>query len=288
MALTLRSRTKERIGANQFAVTEEHGTSNSEIVTQLDTLANTAHSDYGGDTAPVCMRVQGTKNYYREDEARVVAYYRTRNWTEWMMDNVNKAIVFTTPANSSQRRVRDLDDRLLEGQSEDVVEDVVQRIDEGENFAVRAKEHIAVRAIVDSKATYIDAFDELKGKINNTALPDIKTGDSGHLLYQGMNVDPIINDTPLYQVSYNFLHNTLPWNAQCLVTEYARTQKAFPSYAWYDSDGNLITQNFFYKWLRLRTGENFYARLFEEADFSLINTMAGGAASGGGGGGGVF
>ena len=288
MALTLRSQTKERIGANQFAVTEEYATANSEIVSQLDTLANTSHGDYGGETAPICMRAQGTGHYYRQDEARVVAYYRTRNWTEWMMDNVNKAIVFTTPANSSQRRKRDLDDRLLTGQSEDVVDNVVRDIDEGENFAVRAKQHVAVHAIVDSKATYIDAFDLLGGKINNTAMSDIKTGEAGHLLYQNMNVEPILNDSPLYKVIYNFLHNVKPWNAQCLSVEYEWTQKAFPAYSWYDSDGNLITQNFFYKWLWNRTGDTFYARLFEEADFSLINTMAGGAAGGGGGGGGVF
>lgn len=270
--MALREYEIESIGPNAKAVREVHSSTNDAMRAKVDSLHGTVASGYEGETAPTCYRVGAVGHFYRTGEARVVAYYKTRTWPEWLMANVNKGIVFTTPAQTSQTPSRDLDDQLIEGQGEDTGDDIVWRIKTGENFNILPKENVIVRAIVDSEATYIDPFDSLLGQVNESSLPNLGDDEGGHLLYLGKSKTPILDDGPLWEIEYHFLRHHLKWNEQLITESLEMIRKKFLNLTegpdWISAGG------FSYKWMYYPTGDTRTHVNFLTTDaFSTINDM---------------
>ena len=273
MAKTLRGLEIETVGVNGKAVTEIYGCPNDDMKDEVVGVHGETNSIFSGETAPVCYRAAAQGHFYRTNEARLVAYYKTLTWPEWMMAHPNQGKVFTSPAQTAQRRIRDMDDQLIEGQSEDHPEDKVWRIKEGENFNFRPKEHIIVRAIVNDKNGYLDYFDPLIGCINESTLGNIKSdNEPGHFLYLGKNASPILHDTPLWQVGYHLLYHNKVWNAQCITELYEWIRKRFLTMTLIN--GQLTSSGTYWlKWIYNPTGETREHKLFAPANISLLNDM---------------
>ncbi len=273
MGLTLRSKTIERVNTGH-SVVEELACPNSEMTAQQDGLIDAAHGDYSGLAAPLCMRVQAIEHGYRSGEARIVAQYRTPTWPEWLLRNVNKAILFRRRIQSEQPYRRDLDDVLIEGQDEDTAADRTWVKDSGENFGIRPKHFIIIQAVVDDKAVYVDAFDGKEGDINEGLLLNIYAdSEAGHLLFMGVDSEPILADTVLHRVSYAFMHHSLEWNSQLIIKQYETIFKSFPIYGYFEGFGGTFVSGSESKWLTAPTGLTRTPRLFETSDFSRINDM---------------
>ncbi len=273
MALTRRELTKEAVGLNQERVVEVYGCPNSELESQVAALRGSVHPDYSGMNAPVCMHASGRGNVYRDDEAMITAVWRTLDWQEWMLENRNQAIVFSSPSQTAQRRVRDLDGRLIEGTDEELLW-AFWEIDEGENINLRPKESVVVHAIVDSKPTHLDPFDGLIGRINGSIMPNLAAdSEPGHLLYLGKRVSRVFDEDELYEVMYVFLHHWLEWNSQCLVKQWYRKFQQYPLYLYGSDPPTVVSGAFRAGLIKTETGQEFYAKLFQEGDFSLINGL---------------
>ena len=273
MGRTLRRQSIANIAPNGYAITEEYSCPNSEVTAQRDELVNSVHNVVTGMTAPVCHKVITELHGYRDGEARLTAFYQTLNWSQWLYQNHNKAIVFRKRIQSDKSYRRDLDDVLIEGQDEDSAADRTWVVDAGENFGIRPKHFLLIRAVVDDEASF-KAYDGKQGHINSIAMRAVANDIApGHLLFTGVNVTPVLADTDLWLVEYGFLHHHLLWNEQCITKQYERIFKKFPVYGYYEAIGGTFVSDTKFKWLTAPTGETHTVRLFESADFSAINAM---------------
>ncbi len=273
MGLTLRSRTIEAIAPNGHRIIEEHGCPQNESEGHQASLLQSAHPNYSGMTAPVCQKVDAIAHGYREGEDRIVAYYRTLDWREWLFKNHNKGIVFRTPRQSHKEWKRDLEDVLLRGQDENTAADKTWSTDEGEAFGIRPKHSVIIRAVVDDEAL-IKNYDGKQNYVNSIIMGNVfADAEPGHLLLLGMMTNPVLDDTDLWEVEYHFLHHYKKWNSQCVSHQYETIFKKFQIYGYSDAYGGLFANGSESKWLTVPTGETYTARLFEEGDFSAINDM---------------
>ncbi len=267
------------IGPNQFAVTKVYRVPNNQAETVRHNLRNSIADEYGGiKTAPICISAESDKGYYEHGTfARVIAQFRTPNWQEWMMKNLNKGLVFFTPIQSYQQFVRDLPDSLhpdgflLNGDDENTADNKFWRVEWGENFGLRTKYRVDVKAIVDENGL-IDAA-KFTGRISSTSCPNLTppglpTGNL-HLLMLGSSVNRILGDAKLYDVTWSFIYNIVGWNRQCVTFQYERANAEFTSQRWVN--GSLQPGTVSTKWLEVRTGQEIEAHLFETADFSSID-----------------
>ncbi len=262
------------VGVNEIVVSRKFRCPNEEADGHRLALWLSEASGFSGKLAPVCLDVETEEAFYDTETAQVNAQWRTRGWQEWLYQNKNKGIVFTQPSQSSSRPRRDLDNQLIEGESETTSAHQKWLIKEGENFALRPKELVVVKAIVDDRATYIDPLNDKMGFINDAPMPILGDPDGGHLLFLSKTSVPIFDETPLWDMQYSFLRHSLPWNEQCVTEAMAWIAVAFPFFTFIAEDIDLETiSGFREKWLNFPTGATRTHRLFETEDFSWVNEM---------------
>lgn len=149
------------------------------------------------------------------------------------------------------------------------------RIKDGENFNIRPKTGVVVRAIVNSKAIYIEPFRTKINHVNSQIMTNVANSPAGHLLYMGLSSDPLYGDQDLWSVGYHFIRHNLAWNDQCVVGEWFhdRIERRLNLD---QTSGNWVSLNL-RVWTNVEawTGTEFKARLFPASDFMLINNMMG-------------
>lgn len=267
------------IGPNQFAVTKVYSVPNDDAETVRLNLRNSIADEYGGaKTAPICISAESDKGYYEHGAfARVIAQYRTPNWQEWMMENLNQGLVFVTPIQSYQQYTRDLDDFLLNGDDENTSDYKFWRQELGENFGLRTKYRIDVKAVIDvSHIGLLTEYSGLLGRVNSTALVNLgPAGDivrPGHNLFLGCSENRILADSTLIDVTWSFMYNAENWNEQCKSIQYEQADVEFGYDRWVD--GTLQTGGLRWKSLNIRTGEPPHsARLHLTANFASIDQI---------------
>ena len=228
-------------------------------------------SGSGVETAyPVKVRLQ--EKTPNKEEARLTVHYETPDWSRWMLRNINHGVVFSSPIQSSETPLRDLDDNLITGQAEEwyssnsstFVGNAVWRQKTGENLKIRPKESIIVQAYVNDEATYITPFDSLRNQVNAGSMPNVRGSEAGHLLFMGMDVVPILADGALWRVGWRFMQHHTPWNEQCITELYHWAQ------VWHWVGLVKFAKQV---WLRLTSEAPRTHRLFEEGDFGIVESI---------------
>lgn len=149
------------------------------------------------------------------------------------------------------------------------------RIKDGENFNIRPKTGVVVRAVVDSKSVYIDPFRAKINSVNTGALNNIAASPAQYLLFMGMSADPVFGNQDLWSVGYHFIRHNIGWNSQCIVAEWfhdriERRLNLDPT------SGNFISFGVrAYTDIEAWTGTEFSARLFPATSFNLLDQMVG-------------
>jgi len=213
-------------------------------------------------------------NNFIESNARIILNYSTLTADEWMMQNINSALVYRVPAMTSQARLLDLDGKKLFGKSESYPNSHY-RITKGENVSFIPKTRIIIRAIVDNDTAA--NYEPYQGMINHAAMDSIKL-PIRHGIYLGARLTPITGAaSSLWQLEASFLANTKDWNDQCYLTLW-ETRKIW---VWFDADDE--TYGKYAGWVEVKLTDNddgvtahpgeFYANLLTTHDFSYFGAL---------------
>ena len=201
---------------------------------------------------------------YLPGKARVILNYSTLTAQEWMMQNINKALVYRVPAVTSSSRILDLNGGILNGGSQ-TDPNVYFRVTGGENVRFYPKERVILRGIMDS--TSLASHNGNAGKSNDSTLSNI--GISSHTgIFMGVGFTPIAG-TGYWEMEASFLvRPDESWNDQCWVVRWKREK----SRVLYDENDASLGYYEGYVNVRQSTGA-FMARLVETASFSAFDGL---------------
>ena len=209
---------------------------------------------------------------YIGEEARVILNYSTLTAQEWMMQNINKGMLFTVPAVTSHQKLLDLDGNKLSGGSPEYPNSY-HRITEGENVSFLPKTAVIIRAIVDT--TTARTFDADQGKINSSALVNLGIGTKCGI-YLGSSLTPIAGEG-YWELTAKFLKNPQDWNTQARVTIWEKRK----IWVWFDDDDHTLGK--YGGWVDLKLTDNddgvtphpgeFNPRLLKTASFTYFDGL---------------